>query len=151
MSETGFSIGDKIVPPTPDKPEQQPQCKKEAEAKGFTVDDTCYPWFPTPNKAQQPAAHSPLASFDKLVKATTGKATGAYQLQVGDLFLRSEEWHKAKAEKWMPVIVRAVNNADKLAEALRKFTNAYRLQSEHDLECAEAEASKALAAYEAAQ
>ena len=31
--------------PTPDKPEQQPQCKKEAEAKGFTVDDTCYPWF----------------------------------------------------------------------------------------------------------
>jgi hypothetical protein len=47
--------------------------------------------------------------------------------------------------------IRAQAQAAKLAEALRRFTEAYRLQSEHDLECAEAEASKALAEYEASR
>lgn len=36
-------------------------------------------------------------------------------------------------------------HAGKLAEALRGFVDAYKLQSDHDLECAEALATQALA------
>jgi hypothetical protein len=52
-------------------------------------------------------ACSPLASWYPLVRAIDGSKTGAYELQVGDLHLRSYDWDEEKAKKWMPVIVAA--------------------------------------------
>lgn len=81
---------------------------------------------PTPTAEQRPTPEeNPLASFDRLVRAIDGKPTGKFQLQVGELIVYSDEWNAAKAEKWMPLIVSAVNshaalerrNAE-LAEAL---------------------------------
>ena len=92
---------------------------------------------PAPNKA----AHSPLPW------SLSGQAGDQY------IMARQPEGRIRVAEVFClydrELIVRAVNNADKLAEALLRFCNAYQMESDHDLECAEAEASKALAAYEA--
>ena len=66
----------------------------------FTT-DTLMPETQTPPE--------PLARYGKLVRATTGAPTGAYELTVGDLCIRTDEWNKAAAEKWLPVIVAAVN------------------------------------------
>lgn len=55
---------------------------------------------------------SPLASFDKLVWARDGQPTGSYQLRVGDLYITTNEWDKNAAEKWLPMIVAAVNAYD---------------------------------------
>ncbi len=51
----------------------------------------------------------PLAEWSPLVRVTDGEPTGQYELRVGNLYLRSNEWDKANAEKWMPIIVNAVN------------------------------------------
>ena len=56
----------------------------------------------------------PLASFDKLVKATDGQPTGRYQLTVGDLIVSTNDWQKKEAEKWLPFIVKACNEASHL-------------------------------------
>ena len=125
--------------PTPDKPEQKPQCKKEAEAKGFTVDDTCYPWFPTPNKAQQPAAHSPewFGAYD-----AQGKLRATFEFDETSSE-RSVNWSKAFCPTCQPIVNRhfikrealfiehcfnahaklekTQSHADKLAEALREI------------------------------
>lgn len=50
-----------------------------------------------------------VASWSALVKATDGSATGEFQLQVGELYLRSNSWDEKAAKKWLPLIVAAVN------------------------------------------
>jgi hypothetical protein len=62
--------------------------------------------------ATEKTPSSPLASWYPLVWAKDGSKTGAYELQVGDLHLRSYDWDEEKAKKWMPVIVAAVNAAN---------------------------------------
>lgn len=51
----------------------------------------------------------PLASYSRLAHLSNKKATGKYQIRVGDLCLSTNEWDKAAAEKWLPLIVEAVN------------------------------------------
>lgn len=64
------------------------------------------------NEGHPPSACSPLACWYALVRATDGSKTGAYELKVGDLHLRSFDWDEEKALRWMPIIVDAVNAAN---------------------------------------
>jgi len=57
--------------------------------------------------------NKPLARYEELINVSTGLPTGRYQLSVGDLILYSVEYDKSAAEKWLPLIVEAINKHQK--------------------------------------
>lgn len=80
-----------------------------------------------------PSSCSPLATWYALVRATDGSKTGAYELKVGDLHLRSYDGDEKKALRWMPIIVDAINAANAPAlppQPLRRASRLMRLGSE---------------------